>query len=237
MAQKIIIYTDGASKGNPGKGGWGAIVANEESVKELGGAEANTTNNRMELLAAYEALKSVSPDDVEEVIFRADSMYVINGATMWQWGWRKNGWKTKEGGVVVNLDLWQPFANRVNEFKKKIVWENVGGHVEIPGNERVDEIASGFAVGTPPQLYNGPRAVYMIDLETVVANTKMQEKKSASRTRSKQTAFSYVSEVNGEVQVHKTWAECKARVEGKKARYKKAVSAEDEAAIIAAFSK
>jgi hypothetical protein len=77
----------------------------------------------------------------------------------------------------------------------------------------------------------------MIDLETVVANTKMQEKKSASRTRSKQTAFSYVSEVNGEVQVHKTWAECKARVEGKKARYKKAVSAEDEAAIIAAFSK
>jgi ribonuclease HI len=234
--QKIIIYTDGASKGNPGKGGWGAIVASETEVKELGGAEANTTNNRMELLAAYEALKAVSPDTTSEIIFRADSAYVIKGATMWQWGWRKNGWKTKEGNEVANLELWQPFVVLVNTFGKKIKWENVGGHVEIPGNERVDEIASSFALGTPPQLYTGPRSAYPIDLETIVANTELQTKKSQTRARAKQAAYSYVSEVNGEIQTHKTWGECKARVEGKKARYKKAVSTEEEKEIIKLFS-
>jgi ribonuclease HI len=233
----VVIYTDGSSKGNPGPGGWGVIVATQSHVEELGGGEENTTNNRMELQAAFEALKFLNPQKVESIIFRADSAYVVNGATMWKWGWLKNGWKTKEGKDVMNADIWKPFVKILQPFEKKIRWENVGGHVEIPGNERVDAIANAYALDTKVELYSGPRSGYAIDLESVTVNEEKQSKKKSSRTKSKLKAYSYVSEVDGKIEIHKTWDECEKRVRGKKARYKKAVSQEDERKIILEFSR
>lgn len=233
--EKLIIYTDGASKKNPGPGGWAAIIASKDTVQELGGGEPHATNNRMELMAAFKALESVSAQKPSEIIFRTDSAYVIKGATMWQWGWRKNGWKTKEGKEVVNLELWQQFVSLVNVLGKKILWENVGGHIGLPANERVDSLASSFALGETPQLYLGPRDTYDIDVESVAIDHEKKAKKTASRVRAKQPAYSYISMVNGKVSTHKTWAECEAVVKGKRARFKKSISKEEEAEIIKVF--
>ena len=92
----VVIFTDGASKGNPGKGGWGAIVADERQVQELGGSEAHTTNNRMELMAAYESLAHAAVLAPKQIDLYLDSSYVMNGATKWGSGWRRNGWITSD---------------------------------------------------------------------------------------------------------------------------------------------
>lgn len=233
---RVVIFTDGASKGNPGEGGWGAIVGSDTHVTELGGAEADTTNNRMELRAAHEALAHALTLSTDTIDVYADSSYVIQGATKWGKGWRKNGWKTSTKQDVLNRDLWEPFLNLLDAIDAKISWHNVGGHVGIGGNERVDEIASGYATHEPPPLYSGARGEYPIDLQNIEVDESLQQKKSESRSRAKLKAYSYVSAVDGVVEVHKTWAECEARVRGKKARFKKAVSAEEEKSIIKSFS-
>jgi ribonuclease HI len=234
--EEVIIFCDGASKGNPGRGGWGAIVAMGDKVIELGGAEAHTTNNRMELTAALAALRAanVSPDNVIKV--HTDSSYVINGITKWVHGWQRNGWVTKEKKDVLNKDLWAPLADVV-DARGPIAWEYVGGHVGIKGNERVDQIASDLAEGKGVELYDGPRSAYGVDLSDLSHSAELKEKKSKSKSRSGAKAFSYVSKVDGVIEVHKTWAECEARVKGKAARFKKALSQDDEAAIIEDFSK
>jgi len=233
---KIVIFTDGASKGNPGPGGWGAIVADEKLVEELGAGESNTTNNRMELRAAFDALAHAAKWSATHIDIYTDSSYVIGGATKWGSGWRRNGWITSTKQSVSNRDLWEPFLNLLDEIAATMRWHNVGGHVGIAGNERVDTIASGFALGAPIRLYSGPRAGYGIDIANMTVDESLQQKKSETRSRAKMKAFSYISEVDGEVLVHKTWGECEARVRGKKARFKKAVSAEEEAQIIRSFS-
>ena len=138
---RIVIFTDGASKGNPGPGGWGAIVANGARVYELGGGETNTTNNRMELKAVLEALKKVATLPAQGIDMYVDSKYVIQGATEWGSGWRRNGWITSTKKSVLNRDLWEPLLDVIDAVSGKISWHNVGGHIGIPGNERVDEIA------------------------------------------------------------------------------------------------
>lgn len=233
----ILIYSDGSSKGNPGPGGWGAIVATPDTVRELGGRAEHATNNKMELLAAFEALSAVPYSADATVVIRTDSKYVMSGATMWKWGWLKNDWKTKEGKEVTNQDLWKPFVSLLRTWGKQVQWEKVGGHVSIPANERVDEIAYSFAAGKPVTLYAGPRDEYTLDVTSVEADTEQQEKRKEVRSRSKLAAYSYVSEVDGNIVTHKTWAECEARVRGKKARYKKAISPDEEAQIIKEFSK
>lgn len=233
---KIVIFCDGASKGNPGPGGWGAIVADDTHVTELGGAEAKTTNNRMELKAAHEALAHAATLPGQEIDVYADSAYVIGGSTKWGAGWRRNGWKTSTKQDVLNRDVWEPLLDLLDTINAKVSWHNVGGHVGIGGNERVDEIASGFATNAAPPLYTGARSEYPVDLANIEVDESLQKKKSDSRSRAKLKAYSYVSEVDGKVEVHKTWAECEARVRGKKARFKKAVSAEEEATIVASFS-
>jgi len=225
---KIIIFTDGASKGNPGPGGWGSIVATERDVKELGGREEHTTNNRMELRAAYEALTHARNFSDAMIDVYTDSSYVINGATLWGDGWKKKGWVTKEKKPVLNRDMWEPFLTLVESFGNRISWHNVGGHIGVVGNERADAIASGFALGQRPSLYSGSRLLYRIDLSDLSFDTEKKEARSASRSRSKQKAYSYVSEVGGVVKVHKTWEACESRVRGKKARFKKALSAAEE---------
>lgn len=232
---EVIIFCDGASKGNPGPGGWGTIVAMDNKVVELGGAAAHTTNNRMELTAALMALRAAKGASAP-VVVHTDSSYVINGITKWVHGWQRNGWVTKEKKDVLNKDLWMPLVEAVEDLPNGIAWEYVGGHVGIKGNERVDEIASDLAEGKQVELYDGPRSAYTIDLKNVGHDAGLKEKKSSSKSRSNAKAYSYVSKVSGVIEVHKTWAACEARVKGKSARFKKALSQADEAAIIAEFS-
>jgi len=234
---KVIIFCDGASKGNPGPGGWGAIVASDSHVEELGGAEKDTTNNRMELMAVLEALRYAASLSPAEIDVYADSSYVIGGSTAWGKGWRRNGWITSTKQPVLNRDIWEPLLDVLDTLPAKVRWHNVGGHVGIGGNERVDEIASESALGNPPPLYSGARSEYPVDLANIEADGELQKKKSDSRTRSKAKAYSYIREIDGIVVVHKTWSECEARVRGKKARFKKALSPEEEAELVKSFSR
>lgn len=138
---KIIIFCDGSSLGNPGPGGWGVVMSRDEKREEFGGGEIYTTNNKMELMAAINALAKVH--EGESTIVHTDSIYVINGITKWVHGWLKNGWKTSQKKPVENIDLWQKLL-KVTEGKD-IKWVYVRGHTGVTGNERADAIARGFA--------------------------------------------------------------------------------------------
>lgn len=224
---KATLFTDGASKGNPGPGGWGAIVAFDERVVELGEREEETTNNRMELTAAIEGLVAARDMGATEATVYTDSQYVINGITKWVFGWQQNGWVTKTKDEVLNRDLWQRLVDVTSVLN--VTWESVQGHVGVPGNERADVIASDYGLDKGVELFAGSRAEYTVDL------TDLGEKKekSASKSRSKAKAFSYISMVDGDIQVHQGWSETEARVKGKSGvKYKKALSKEDEEAII-----
>ncbi len=145
------FYTDGACSGNPGAGGWGVLVYfTDGSVFEIGGANEQTTNNRMEMQAAIAALKILaSSDQTEPVTLYSDSEYVIKGATKWLKGWQRKGWKTAKGKPVLNQDLWQTLA----KFNSSLVqWQHVRGHSGNEGNERCDEIARAYASGIEPKL-------------------------------------------------------------------------------------
>lgn len=140
----ITVFTDGSSKGNPGPGGWGAIVVSDKEIKEFGGYEKMTTNNRMELTGAIEALKSIDSNKSAGLItLYSDSQYVIKGMTEWIDGWQKKNWKNSQKKPVMNRDLWEKLLEV--SAGKKIDWKYVKGHAENPGNNRCDEIATGFA--------------------------------------------------------------------------------------------
>lgn len=145
------LYTDGACSGNPGPGGWGIVVNFADgSVYEMGGAEAQTTNNRMELQAAISALKIVSGfHQTEPLSLYTDSEYVKKGITQWIAAWKRNGWKTSQGKAVLNQDLWQILDSLNSPIVK---WEYVKGHSGDEGNERCDAIARAFAEGQNPSL-------------------------------------------------------------------------------------
>ncbi len=133
----VTIYTDGACSGNPGPGGWGAILMSGEHRKELSGGEALTTNNKMELTAAIEALAALKrPSKVE---LHTDSTYVQNGIKKWIHGWKRNGWRTADKKPVKNAELWQ----RLDELgvSHDVQWHWVKGHAGHPENERADELA------------------------------------------------------------------------------------------------
>lgn len=230
MERDIIIYTDGSSLGNPGPGGWGAIIAEGETVIERGAGDKHTTNNRMELTAAIKALDEIKHKK-GNVRMHTDSRYVINGITKWVSEWKKRDWMTKGKTPVENRDLWEELSRLVGERKSlgTIAWEHVGGHVGIAGNERADEIATSFAEGEETELYHGPRAHYAHDLNNTTAVETKHAARAASKTRSRAKAYSYVSLVDGVFKRHATWAECEKRVKGARgAKFKKALSAEDE---------
>jgi ribonuclease HI len=136
-AGKVIIHTDGACSGNPGPGGWGAILDYNGTRKEIFGGETPTTNNRMELKAAIEALNTLKrPCTVE---MHVDSQYVKDGITKWIFGWKKNGWKTADKKPVKNVELWQALDEAIQ--RHTISWHWVKGHDGHPENERADELA------------------------------------------------------------------------------------------------
>lgn len=135
---KIEIYTDGACKGNPGPGGWGAWLVAGEHQKELCGGELNTTNNRMELRAVIEALNALKrPSDV---VVHTDSKYVQKGISEWIEGWKKRGWRKADKSPVLNVDLWQALDEAC--LRHTIEWRWVKGHAGHAGNERADELAN-----------------------------------------------------------------------------------------------
>jgi ribonuclease HI len=239
---EAVIFTDGSSRGNPGPGGWGAVVVyNDGELKaaELGGRENHTTNNRMELTAVISALDFVSKHTKIQGLARTiqvntDSSYVLRGATLWIHGWKKNNWKTKTKDDVLNKDLWEHFLKVRSDLK--ISWNLLKGHSGVAGNERCDEIATSFADGKKPKLYSGTLKEYEVDISvTTVSKPANQKSKTKS---SKGKPYSYVSSVGGIVKTHATWAECEARVKGKSgALFKKSFSPQDEKQIIADWEK
>ncbi|OYZ37274.1 MAG: ribonuclease HI [Novosphingobium sp. 16-62-11] len=140
--KQVEIFTDGACKGNPGKGGWGALLRMGEREKELSGSEKDTTNNRMELMAAIQALQALKQPC--RVTLHTDSKYVLDGITKWIFGWQKKGWKTADNKPVKNEDLWRLLVDVVRPHKIEWVW--VKGHDGHPENERVDKLASDAAI-------------------------------------------------------------------------------------------
>lgn len=139
---QVEIATDGACKGNPGPGGWGAVIRSGAREKELSGGEAHTTNNRMELTAVIEALNALKRPCA--VALSTDSRYVMDGLTKWIHGWRRNGWKTASRQPVKNADLWQALIEAT--ARHKIDWRWVKGHAGHPDNERADRLASDAAL-------------------------------------------------------------------------------------------
>ncbi len=228
---KWLAFTDGACSGNPGPGGWGAIISSPTGqIWELGGGDAKTTNNRMELLSTIEALREVPKNS--QIDLYTDSTYVIKGITQWIWGWMKNGWKTGEGKDVVNRDLWENLSREVQRVGKGVKFNYVPGHAGVPGNERVDEIAVAFSKGYPITLFMGDAKSYDVDLTQVVsAEIKPQSKKEKSAHPP-----IYLSLVGSKPERHTKWEECERRVKGQSgAKYKKAMSPAEESAILTSW--
>ena len=136
----INIYTDGACKGNPGPGGWGALLKSADAQKEIYGGELGSTNNSMEMMAVIEALSTLKRPC--KVVLHVDSQYVLKGMTEWLPGWKARGWKTAAKAPVKNVDLWQRLDALVNSGSHQIEWRWVRGHNGDPGNERADQLAN-----------------------------------------------------------------------------------------------
>lgn len=219
VQKQILIFSDGACKGNPGPGGWGALIVYPQGkVEELGGYAEHVTNNQMELTAVIRGLESIK-DFNGTLLILTDSSYVMNGMKSWIHGWIKNDWITSSGTAVQNKALWIELLNVSQKFTLR--WQHVKAHCGIPGNERVDEIASSFAQGKNIDLFNGPLSEYTIDPFCLdQANDKEKIVKNSKVT--------YLSLVNGSYQEDSSWKECEARVKGVKgAKFKKAKTNEE----------
>lgn len=232
VLKSILIFTDGACSGNPGPGGWGAVIVTPDgAVKELGGADGETTNNRMEVFAAIAALKAIRQKKTK-VFFFTDSTYLIRGITQWIWGWKKKGWVNGEGQAVANRELWEHLFELVMErgSQGKIEWHYSRGHVGTPGNERCDEIAVAYSQKKYVPLYEGSLLQYSIPIYDLPENTELPEMRPKVE---KKQAYSYLSLLGGTVYRHTDWPSCERRVKGQSgAKFKKAMSANDEAKIL-----
>lgn len=230
---KIIIYTDGASRGNPGRGGYGSIaIFPNGKVIEIGGGEDNTTNNRMELMAVLKALELAEErGEGAEIELLSDSAYVVNGLNGWVYAWEKNGWKTKEGKDVMNQDIWQSlFGLAFRLSKKGLKILKVAGHAGVVLNERADIIAQAFADKEQIMLFVGDKNQY----EKILKDIKITTKKSTD----KRPAYSYVSLVNGALKTYKDWKSCEEGVKGKNgAKFRKVFSKEEEQELLKEWAK
>ena len=234
--RQVVVFTDGASKGNPGPGGWGVIIVWPDGrVTELGGGSVQTTNNKMELTGAIEALSRLRGTSGPVSIY-TDSTYVIQGIRGWVHGWKRRGWKTAAGTDVLNRELWERLDDlATSRGPRAIAWHYVRGHVGIPGNERVDEIADSFAIQKPVPLYDGPLTGYPVPILDLPDDTTIPARStpSSGSGTTKGVAYSYLSVVDGKPMRHATWRECEQRVKGRSgARFKKAMSQAEQEAIL-----
>ncbi len=232
--QTYIVFTDGSSRGNPGPGGWAAIVIeNGDKLTELGGRVEHTTNNRMELEAALRALEFLPEQAV--VTIHTDSSYLISGMTKWVAGWKRNGWQTSTKIEVLNRDLWSAL-DRV-AASRNVHFQYVGGHRGVLGNERCDHIATDLADGEQHKLFSGRLKDYDLpNILDVSQNETIAENKKTDSARHRAAAYSYVSMVGGIIETHHTWPECERRVRGVAgAKYKKSLNQADEQKIIEEF--
>lgn len=157
----ITIYTDGSARGNPGKGGWGAIIIGTQKVIEMGGREVHTTNNRMEMKATLEALLFVKNNKLGKgVHVKTDSQYVLKGMTEWIISWQKKNWIGSNKKPVLNRDLWEELLKASEGLD--VSYEYVRGHIGIAGNERADSIATEYADGINVNLFSGNLQDYPI---------------------------------------------------------------------------
>lgn len=224
---EAIIFTDGASQGNPGSGGWGAVISvTEESadtgrVMELGGHLKETTNNQAELTAVIESLAWAKENTAQAITVYTDSSYLIQGITNWRYNWQKNGWTTRQGDPVKNKELWQELITTQKNID--VTYEHVEGHAGIPANERADDIATAFASKKTPDLFSGPVGDY---------NTSL-----APETQKIADAPVYISLVDNQVKQHKTWEDCKQRVEGVEAQYQKVKTVPERDELLSGWGK
>ncbi len=244
---RIEVFTDGSSRGNPGPGGWGAIIQSKvESQKskggdsltsnhqpltskvwELGGREERTTNNRMELMAMLETLRFIEKRKLSgDIVIHTDSAYTLNGAKAWMYSWEKNDWKTKTDEPVANQDLWKELLVILYRIARKheVIWQKVEGHVGLRGNERADEIATTYADGGHALLYVGAYADYekmiggaLSDQTELSKSLRDVKEKARAKKKDTRVAYSYVSMVGGMIATDKTWPDCERRVKGKSA--------------------
>ncbi|MEO5646366.1 MAG: viroplasmin family protein [Candidatus Paceibacterota bacterium] len=237
MSKQLTIYTDGASRGNPGPGGWAAVILAADFGMEIAGNATRATNNQMEL-AAVEAVLSDSGALAWDgpIVLYSDSMYVINGLTKWAKGWERNGWITSTKTPVENKGQWQNLLVLMKEYGSRISIEKVKGHAGDLYNERCDELAVAAALGKNPVLFSGSLKDYKSFLDengySEIGNSKMSSATPAAKkstAKKGDVAYSYVSMVGGVVHADKTWAACEKRVKGVKgAKYKKVFSKDEE---------
>lgn len=236
--KNITLYTDGASRGNPGPGGWAAIVVGEKNTVELAGAKKPATNNQMELEAVIQGLRYIQEQSEEvNVALHADSRYVLNGIEKWLDGWQRNGWKTMNKKPVENKSQWMELLALRDHFGKKLKLVKVDGHSGHIYNDRCDELAVSAALAKKPYLFEGNIKEYEMYLKD---NPPTSEKKSPPPARPSGAggkaktgpAYSYVSLVGGKVHVDKDWSTCEKRVKGKTAKYKKVFSKAEETDLI-----
>lgn len=189
----------------------------------------------MELNGAIAALQHVANQPGRVAIY-TDSTYLIQGITRWVWGWRKRGWKTAQGGDVLNRELWEQLSRLVGaRARGDVQWHWVRGHVGTPGNERADQISVAFAQHQSADLYVGPLDGYALPILQLPDDTTVPKRSAGTGPAAKGqvAAYSYLSVVGGVPMRHVTWAECEQRVKGQSgARFKKATSADDESAIL-----
>jgi ribonuclease HI len=235
----ILLFADGACSGNPGPGGWACIaVLPGGDVRELGGREAPTTNNRMELGGVIAGLRAVSGRP-EPVVVHSDSTYVLGGITSWIQGWKRRGWKTAAGEPVKNEDLWRELDALVAaRGRGGVEWRWVKGHSGHDANERCDAIAVAFSRGRPIDLYAGPLLSYPHGSLAPSEAKPLPAKRASARASAPSSSgpATYLSLLDGKLERHATWRECESRVKGRSgARFKKVKSSAEERETLSAW--
>jgi len=231
-----LIFCDGACSGNPGPGGWAALlIFSDDTVEETGGKQTHTTNNQMELMAATEGLRRLGSAPGDAVIY-TDSTYVIKGITQWIWGWKKKGWLSASGNPVLNQTYWEALDQACYARKSlgKIHWKYVAGHSGFAGNERVDVIAVEFSKQGTPSLFRGTLADYSVPVFPLPPDVALAESRTGSGE--KKAPVFYVSLLGDVPMRHATWKSCEGRTKGRSgAKFKKVTSESEAHAVLTAW--
>ncbi len=231
---RLGVNIDHVATVRQARGGSEPVPVAAALLVELGGGEARTTNNRMEIRAALEALKTLAAH-AGPLRVVTDSSYMIDGLTKWLAGWRRKGWTTSTGSAVLNRDLWEELDAVVRaRGSSGVRWHRIPGHAGIPGNERCDKIAVAFSRGRDIELYGGPLEGYGWDLAKLPASGTPAPKGKERRKAPKGPGI-YLSLLDGKLERHATWAECSARVHGRPARFKKVCSVSEEVETLKAW--